>query len=202
VTGSAIVLAADAQIVIDRCRAQASKIGSIVEVHKLETPEDEATAGELLRVIATLSGELETARKKEKAPHLEAGKKVDAAFRDAGADLTRVDGMLRSRLQEAIQDREAKRLANLRTAALEAQAGNQTAANAALATIPQDVTVSGIAERWTWEPVSVRLCDVPEMFLMLDLTKVRAYVKDCDGAEPKISGITFERKANLSVRKL
>ena len=52
-----------------RMRDTAAQVGTIVEVHALDTPEDEARAGHLLRAVKTLHAEGEDARKALKAPH-------------------------------------------------------------------------------------------------------------------------------------
>lgn len=200
---TSLALRPDTIKILEHAIREAGKVSRIVEVHPLQTPEDEHRAGALLREIAKIEGELDGARKVEKAPFLKAGRDVDAAFKPALAELARVSGMLRERLQEAITAREHARLAGLRAASLAAQSGDVVGANTALAHIPIDVETKGIAERWDWTPEAVRLKEVPEEFLALDMARVKAYTRDCVArdVEPSIPGIVFKKIASIAVRK-
>lgn len=199
-----LVLRPETSVQIKQALDLASKVASIIEVHPLRTPEDEAQAGQLARVVATTIAELDGARKTEKAPHLAAGRAVDDAFAAPLAGLKRVDGMLRDALAAAAQRRETAKLEAVASARAAALAGDAVKANEALASVPADAGSPGVSERWGWEAVSVDVRTVPVDFLMLDLTKVRAYVKDCvsAGRTPEIPGIVFERKAGIVLAKV
>jgi len=180
-------------------KQQALRIWQIVEVHPLATHEDEQTAGALLREIARVISEVDAARKIEKQPHLDGGREVDARYRQALDELERVDGLIRGRLRDAIQAREHARLEALEIARL----GSAAEGSRALAALPADVRISGVSESWGYEVRAVHVAQVPAEYLMVDLTKVRAYIRDCirTGQAPSIPGIDFEQVAQIRVRK-
>lgn len=189
---------------IARIRTNAAAMLRVVEVHALDTPEREAAASEMLRVIKTLHAEGDEARKAEKAPHLAAGREVDERYKPALRELERVEKMIKSRLAEVAKAREATRLAALETARLAAQAGDAEAANDALADLGMDFDrPAGVSERWSWEVSGVDLRAVPVEYLMLDTARVRAEIAVAtrEGREPKIEGVTFERKATIVARR-
>ncbi len=204
---TALVLAPATVAVIERVRANAAAVSQVVDVLPLESDEDRAKAGELLRAIATISAEGEAARKKEKAPHLAAGREVDAQFAQPMAELGRVEGLLRRRIEEAALRRASEIQEAQRALQAAVKAADPVAANTAalaVATSQDAPTLAGIGERWTWEIAGVRLEDVPREFLCLDLAKVRAVIGDANrsGSEPSIPGIVFERKVSTIVRRL
>jgi hypothetical protein len=187
-----------------RMISTADAIGAIVEVHPLQTPEDEAKASQLLRAIKTLHAEGEAARKALKAPHLKAGKDVDETFRAPRKALERVERLIKRRLAEAAEAREEKRLAAMAAVREAVKTGDHEGANAALATVDPVFQPEGISERWTYEVESVNLREVPETYLALRQDLVRAEVKAAnkEGREPKIPGVVFKRTASIVARKL
>lgn len=200
---TALTLRPDTIKILEHAIQEAGKVARIVEVHPLQTAQEEAQAGALLREIAKIEGELDGARKVEKAPFLKAGRDVDAAFKPALSELARVSDMLRTRIRDAINNRERARLEGLRVASLAAQAGDVVGANHALANIPLDVQTKGIGERWTYEPTGVSLKEVPEEFLALDMARLKAYIRDCVARDvvPDVPGIEFRKSVDISVRK-
>lgn len=190
--------------IIDRMARAAKDIGAIIEVHPLATPEDEVKAGSLLRIIKTLVGEAEAERKRLKAPHLKAGKEVDEIFREPRKELERVERLVKRRLAEAAQFREAVRTLAITDAREAALAGDPEAANAAILSIDVAPTTSGISERWTYEVESADLRKVPLEFLELDMGKVRAGIQRAnkEGSPPKIAGVVFRKVASIVARRL
>lgn len=198
-------LSTSAKYTLERVRAHAERIAQIIDVTTLETPEQERTAGDLLRLIKTIEADAEAERKTAKAPHLAASRAVDDAFRAPLAELARVEGLLRARLSEAIERREAERRAAQAALVAAAKAGDAEGANrAALAVATAPAAPEGISERWTYEVASVDLGRVPPGYLMLDLPAVRAFVSAevKAGREPAIPGLEFRRVAAVRVAKL
>jgi hypothetical protein len=184
----------------------ARAIGALIEVHPLETREDEAKAAQLLRAIKTVHAEGEVERKLLKAPHLSAGRAVDEAFRAPKKELERVEKLLKRRLAEAAERREAARLKALDVAREAVSAGDHEEASAAIESI--DIagldSSAGISERWTYEVESVELRKVPIEFLILDQERVRGEIRTAnrEGREPRIEGVSFRRRASIVARKL
>lgn len=180
--------------------AYADRLSSIVEVLELHTPEQEQQAARLLRAVSTLSDRLEQERKREKEPHLVAGREVDERFRTPKTELDRISALIRHRLSEAAASREKRRLAAIAIAS----SASPAVANEALANAPQSVELQGVGELWSWEPTSFDLKKIPIEYLSVDLQKVRAYIRECNksGASPQIPGVVFERKITHQVRRL
>lgn len=174
----------------------------------LDTPEREAKAAELLRVLETVDREADEERKARKEPHLRAGQAVDQAYKAARAPLQDLIATIRRRLSEAAQARERRRVEALQAVQVAVQASNPEAANsAALAAREAEAaapTTPGVAERWTWELATCVIKAVPEEFLALDMVKVREAIRAADraGAEPRIPGLTFTRVAQHTVRSM
>lgn len=201
------MLAEPAQTLIARMASTAQAIGTIVEVHPLETLEDETKASQLLRAIKTLHGEAEEERKRLKAPHLSAGRAVDEAFRVPRAALERVEKLIKRRLSEAAERREAARTLALVAVREAVQVGDHEGANAAIEAIDiagLDAPLPGISERWTWEVDSVILADVPPVYLILNMEAVRLEIKGAnkEGRPPSIPGVQFKKTASIVARKL
>lgn len=203
---SAIVLSEDARALVARMSSTAEAIGSIVEVHPLDSAEDETKAAELLRAIKTLIGQGEATRKALKAPHLKAGRDVDEAFRKPKRALERVEGLIKRRLAEQAERREAERTRALEAAREAVKAQDHETANAELEKVDiagLDRTPEGISTRWTYEVESVTLSEVPAEYLILDMGKVRAEITAAnrEGREPKIPGVTFKKAASIAARR-
>ncbi len=166
----------------------------IVAVNRLETAEDASQAAALVQALHTLRSEAEEHRKAMKAPHLDAGRAVDDQFREPLKELDRVIGMLKARLSE--------RALALDTARALALSQGPVEANAALATMP-DERYEKISERWSWEVTGYDLSQVPVQYLTLDTAKVKEAIKaaDREARQPRIPGITFDRKVLTVVRK-
>jgi hypothetical protein len=182
----------------------AAKLAAIVDVLPLDTDTAESEARALLSTLETLDREADKVRTEEKEPHLRAGQAVDAKFKGPRAELQRVAKRLRDRIGERAVARERAAAAARQEAVEAAQRKDSEAVNTALARVMEvsaPVTQNGVAESFTWDVESITLGEVPAEFLMVDLTKVKAYVKDCDkaGIEPKIAGVRFKRAATLRV---
>ena len=205
--GTALALTPSSLAILERVRATAEQIGAIVAVEPFDSPERERTAAQLLRAIATIRTEAETARETEKAPHLRAGRDVDDAFREPRANLDRVANLIKARLAEAATARERERTAAMARVSEAVAAGDHVGANDALATAADPVFAPvqgpGISERFTWEPVSFELGAMPREFLTVDMGKVRAEIAEANrlGRPPAIPGVTFERKATIVARR-
>lgn len=175
-------------------------------VATLDTPEREAKAADLLRILTTLDKDADEERKARKEPHLRAGQAVDEEYRQARAPLQALISALRQGLARAAQERETRRLEALQaiTVAVQAQdaAGANSAALAAREVETSAPATPGVSERWTWEVATCVIAQVPEEFLALDLAKVREAIRAADkaGAKPEIRGLTFTRVAAHTVR--
>lgn len=193
-------LAARADAAIAKLSATAEQVGAIVEVHPLHTDADEATATELLGAIATVIGEAEDARKALKAPHLRAGREVDARFKAPRTALERVRDRLKQRLGERAEARLLAERAALDEAKAAAAAGDLDRTNEALAAVPA-TPVKTPPTRWTWEVESVDLRAVPLEYLALDLEKVRELIREAGPDGPALRGVEFKRKAVVIARR-
>ena len=191
----------DGLALLDKMRATAEAISQIVEVEPFDTPEAEQRGAQLVRVIQTIQKEAEAARKAIVGPLKAQTKEVDTAFREPRNRLAAVDAMVRRRLQEAAEAREATRRAALAT--VQAAQDLQTA-NAALATVQEAPPTPGVSQRWGWEIVAIDPAQVPDDFKIVDVQKLKAICKDADrgGADPSVPGVRFERKAHAIVRGL
>lgn len=202
----ALALPSRAVAVLDRVRYQAATIATVVGLAPLTTPEVEAQAGELLRLIKTLEGEAEAERRLAKAPHLAAGRAVDDAFRVPLGELARVETLLRGRLAEAAEARDLARREAQAALLAAVREGDAERANAAAIAVDDPVfsPVAGISERWTYEVTGVTIREVPITYLALDMERVRAEIRAAlaEGREPSIPGVRFERRAALTVRKI
>lgn len=192
--------------VIERVRSTAAAIGQIVDVHALDRPEDEARAGELLQAIHTVLAQAEDARKEAKAPHLQAGRDVDDAFRGPRKELERVRDLLKRRLAEKAREREAARLAAVAEARAAAKAGDHETVNAALERIDiagLDRTPAGVSERWTWAVDQIEISKVPIEFLAVRMDLIRAEIATAnkEGRPPAVPGITFKKEAQIVARR-
>jgi hypothetical protein len=205
---AALALPSDSLALLAKVRATAAQIGAIIGVAPFDSPEREATAGQLLRAIVTLDDEADAERKRLKAPHLKAGRDVDEEFRQPQADLHRVRDLISARLREAAVARETARRLAVAQVAPAVAAGDAVAANAALVLandpVFAPVTGPGISERFTWEAVSFDPRKMPVEYLTVDMVKVKAEIKDADrlGRDPAIPGVEFRRAAGLRVGRL
>jgi hypothetical protein len=190
--------------VLDSLREIAAKVADVADVIDLEDPDQARRAALLLQACETKIREAEKARKADKAPHLAAGKQVDAEFAGPVGEIERVAGLLRRRIAERATRVRLEQERAVREARDAALRGDAVAANAALAVAPDTTTLAGVAETWGWEAVGFELGRIPVEFLAVDMTKVKAYAAECarTGAEPSVPGITFERKTSLRVRSL
>lgn len=169
-TTAVVLTSADSKLV-----SEAAKWRTMVENYLIDSPELFEAAGEDLRRVRGLHKQIEDMRTEYKRPHLEAGRRVDEAFRQPLALLTEASQVLNKHMgkyqaeQERIaaeRRREAERLAaiereqaNLRAAALAAQGRVDEAeavqAQAELAVAPAVPTqvpkVAGVASRKTWK---------------------------------------------------
>lgn len=205
---AALALRPASTAVLERAAAISAAISDVVDVTFPASPEAEVQASALLRELETMRRQAETERKIEKAPHLDAGRAVDAAFARVLEPLERVAGIIRQRLSEAATRREeAKRLA-VQAASVAALAGDAATANAAIALandpVFAPVAAEGVAEKVTWEivdRVDVETC--PREYLQPDVPKILAYARALPaGVEPKIPGVTFRRVVSHVVRSV
>lgn len=191
---------------IKRVSDHAAQIGQVVDVCPLETPEADAKARALLRLIETLDGQADAERKALKAPHLERGREIDDAFKPARTSLERVGSILRRRLGEAAVRREADRTAALELAARAARVGDTETANAAIqvADPVHAPAAAGVSDRMTWEATGFDPKSMPVEFLTVDMVRIREHIREADrnGRPPGIPGVTFSRAATFSVRKI
>jgi hypothetical protein len=173
--------------------ATAAGAERIVAVGPLASQEEADHASRVLRALHAVKKDGDAARKAEKAPHLKAGRDVDARYQPAIKELDRVIKLIKA----AIADR-ALALEEARTRALVAPPAE---ANALLATLPQ-TELSGVSERWSWEVESAVLSEVPDRFLQLDAKEVAAEIKQAtkEARQPRIPGIRFRRKVTVVAR--
>ena len=176
------------------------KLDGVLDVLPLATQADEQQAARLLRAIETVIGRLEKARKEEKEPHLQAGRAVDDSFKTPSRALSDLSEKIRRRLADAAAARENERLSALQIAST----ADPVTANAALATIREQPSLTGVSERWNWTAVSFQLSAMPVEYLMVDMGKIRAHIADMtsQGKDPSLPGVTFERTVSHVVRKL
>ena len=191
---------------IQRARLTASEIGAIQDV-RLDGPDAERLAGDLLRALETVSRDLDAARKAEKAPHLAAGREVDQRYSAASEPIDRVAAILRRRLSEAATLREQARRLAVETAAAAARAGDAAGANEAivLANDPvfAPVVAEGLAERVTWEIESVDVRALPPEYLLANASALLAHARALPaGVDPQIPGAVFRRVVTHVVRRL
>lgn len=189
---------------IARLHAIAPKISAIVDVAEI-TDELAPRVALVLRGAETLVRDAEVARRAAKAPYLAAGAEVDEAFRAPRSELERVAGLLRGALSRAAESRERERVAALAAARDAAAEGDHVAANAAIASIPSPATtLSGVAEVWSYEPVSIDLVALDPRYRAVDMVAVRAEIRAAvsAGREPVVAGIVFERRASVRVSRL
>lgn len=186
---------------VDVLTATADRCQDVIEVLPLTTAEEEQIVANFARALAKVVKDSEEQRKALVAPIKARAKEIDDAFRGPRKRVEALSSRLRGRLQEAAQAREtAKRKA------LEAARAAETAveANAALATVEVAPETPGVSMRWRWEATGYVPEQIPREFLCIDVAKVQAACKDADksGQAPQIPGVTFERKAHATVRKL
>lgn len=203
---AALALAPESTALIARMRETAAAVGAIVEVRTFATAAEETQAAELLRAIKTLALEGEEARKALKAPHLNAGREVDDAFAGPRKALERVEAMIKRRLSEAAEAREAARRAALVTAQAAVARADHETASAALESIDMSMmdAPAGITTRWTYEVESVDLRAVPLEFVQLNMDRVRAEIATAnrEGRPPAVPGLTFRKSAGIAARRL
>lgn len=205
---TALALRPASRVALERVRAASVAISEVIDVSFPETEAAERAAGALLREVETLRRAAEAERKAEKAPHLAAGRAVDAAFADVLDPLERVSGILRRRLSEVATRREdARRFAVQAVSAL-ALSGDAAGANEALALANDPVfapvvAAEGVAEKIDWEIESVDVSTCPREYLVADVAKLRAYARALPaGLEPKILGVKFRRVVSHVVRSV
>lgn len=203
---TALALRPASLAVLEHARAVCAALVDVVDL-RFDGPGSEVQAGEILRVIETASRDLEAARKLEKAPHLEAGREVDRRFSEAGDPLSRVAGVIRSRLAEAARAREEARRLAVETASRAALAGDLATANEAILIagdpVFAPVVAEGISEVYAWEPSGFDVEAMPRAYLAPDVAKIRAAIKALPaGVEPQIPGVRFERRVSHVVRSI
>ncbi len=203
---SALALRPASVAVLDHARAVGAALRDVQDL-RFEGPDAEIQAGEILRVIETASRDLERERKAEKAPHLEAGREIDRRFAEVGDPLSRVAGVIRSRLAEAARAREEARRLAVETASRAALAGDLETANEAIVLgadpVFAPVVAEGIAESYSWEAVAFDVATMPREYLVPDVAKIRATLRATPaGVVPAIPGVTIERKITHVVRSI
>lgn len=174
--------------------ATAKAAARILAVGTLTTPEDAAQAAAMLRALHQIRSEGEGARKAAKAPHLDAGRAVDASYRPALVELDRVIGMLKERLAErALAQDEAR---------LRAFSAPPEEANIILSSL-EDENHERVYHTWTWEIESVNLSHVPVEYLLLNESAVKAEIRRStkEARRPSIPGMTFKRKVTTTCRR-
>jgi hypothetical protein len=115
--------------------------------------------------------------------------------------------MIKRRLSEAAQKREAARQLAIENAREAAAAGDHEAVNAELEAIDiagLDRTPEGISTRWTYEVESVDLAALPLEYRAVNMEKVRAEIATAnrEGRPPAVGGIVFRKVAGIAARRL
>lgn len=116
--------AVDPEVLADfeaRAKEFAEAGGLWLDKGKINDAETAAKAGDFLRGARQLASQIEEARKKQKAPHIEAGKAVDAAFETVKKVIEKTASAAK-KLLDAYAAEEAKRIAAEQAAAAKAAA--------------------------------------------------------------------------------
>ena len=172
------------------------------EPFPLESEAQEASARALLSTLATIVKEAEALRERDKRPHLQAGREIDALYKDGREPIKAFADALRVRVEARALARLREREAIVATVADASARGDLVTANAALASAPAERAPDSVSEGFTWEAVEIRLREVPDEYKILDMPKVRAEIAAAvrEDRAPAVPGIRFERKARLIVR--
>lgn len=188
-------------------RAQVSALAAekVIDVSPLDTREDQANAGALLRVLATIRGELEERRKEEKAPHLAECRAIDARYKSTRDEIDRVCTLVRKRLADVAREEREKKLAAEAEAKKALKSGDSEALAAALENVHEEPPAAeGVSTRWKWTIASYDASKVPSHYLKLDERRVKEFIalEVAAGREPVISGVTLEKEPVIVAKKV
>lgn len=176
------------------------------KVLELDTLEDETTAVEVLREVRRVKDQAEDARKALVGPAKGVLAQVDKVFRVHRKILEDVESQVRAKMAQAAERKRAHQEALQRQAIEAAKANDLETANAALAAAgaAEEASPAGTSYRWDWAVASIRVGEVPREYLMVDMTKVRAEIRQATeaGREPQIPGVEFSKTATPIVRSL
>lgn len=190
---------------IETARAIAACIGGLVGV-AITTPEGEAKIAAAYRAAAKAVDVLDAARAAEKAPHLAAGRAVDAEFAAALGPLKTSTAALQRALGAYASERAAEQRRLQAEAVEAARAGDAERANdLVLATqdpvfAPVAAVADAIVEVPVWSPVVVSPADVPREYLVVDvdaLVRVAKAAEKSGAPPPEIPGVRFDRSVRV-----
>lgn len=200
-----LALRPESDAALDLARSISATLGDVTDL--AFDAAGESTAGEILRLIETASRSLETARKLEKGPHLEAGREIDRRFAIVGDPLEKIAKIIRARLSDAARTREEARRLAVQTASRAALAGDVATANEAIVLgadpVFAPVVAEGLTEVYSWDAVAFDVATMPRAYLVPDVAKIRAELRATPaGIIPKIDGVAIERKISHVVRSV
>lgn len=178
---------------------------ALVEVRSLVVNDEHSSAfvAETLRDAKESWRILEDKRKEIVKPLNDEVKMVNSAFKPALFALEQVEHLLKKRIADYIQEREAATRAVLAAAAA---AKTSEEATAALAEVSAPVTVpAGMSMRMAWKACIVNEDRVPREFCSPDPRKIDAWLRSmtAEGNDPSgmISGVEFRQEPVMSVRR-
>lgn len=179
-------------------------IGAILDVD-IDSTETETIARQLLATANAVLKAVEEQRVEEKAPLLKATKDLDAEYKTAVAPLSRVEGVLRARLEGWLLLLDQRRAAALREAQAASQALAHVEANAAIVRLGEaaPAKVEKQTDRYTWAVDVLDEAAIPREYMSPDPKKIQAEVRraDAHGIEPRIAGVRFRREIITTVRR-
>lgn len=174
------------------------------KVLELDTLEHETTAVEVLREIRRVKDQAEDARKALVAPPKGVLAAVDKVFRVHRKVLEDAERQVRAKMAQAAERKRARQEALQRQAMEAAKANDLETANAALAAAgaEEEASPEGTSYRWDWSVSAIRLEHVPRSYLMVDMSKVKAEIRQAteEGREPQVPGVVFAKTATPIVR--
>lgn len=181
--------------------SKAPELTSLVTVLPLASPEDIATATDVLRQVKTLEKALEEERKALVEPLKRESSAIDARYREPRRALERIEALLKTRIAEVHAAADRARTQALAAASIAAQAGDHAGATAAImeAAAPAPET-PGVTVRYRWAPMIVDQFQVPREYLSVDPEKIKAAIP-ADGTAPRdIPGISWSREPIVTAR--
>lgn len=179
---------------------QASGILGQLRDWPCDTEEDETVLAEILQEFKGRYKELEEKRKSITQPLNAAKRAVDALFRPARSALEEAERIIKGKLRDAADRREAARREALRLASEAAGRGDVKGAQAAMATIPTNSGgPDGVSYRYQWKWELVDIEKVPPGFLALNPATMKMYVSKYRTSDeiPGIPGIRFHRERTV-----
>ena len=132
-------------------------------------------------------------------PILESKRGVDSAFGEVAKVVERFKNLAKTKLATAREELAALQTTQRELAATHAAAGDSAAVLAAVAAIPEDISVPGAGGGWAWTFEVVDPKAVPADYLVVDEKKLSAYAKAFKKSEniPGIPGVVFRRVAKV-----